>query len=204
MGHLKYEMQKRALISDGGITRPTLIEVIDYEETFAPVERYSSIGSILELSMQMGWKIHQMDVKTSFLNGFIEEEVYIGKPKGFETFDRESHVCKLKQALYGLKQESLAWYTRTKIYLTDLGFAKSEADANLYHIVVEGKLLIILLYVNDLILTSDEQLIRSCKEDLEREFEMKFMRLIHYFLSLEVWKEMENCLSLKESMPMKY
>jgi len=164
------------------------VEGIDYEETFAPVARYSSIRSILSLSSQMGWKIHQMDVKTAFLNGLIEEEVYIEQPEGFETFDRESHVCRLKRALYGLKQASRAWYTRIDNYFTGLGFTKSEADANLYHIVVEGKLLIIVLYVDDLILTGDEQLIRSCKEDLAREFEMKDMGLMHYFLGLEVWQ----------------
>jgi hypothetical protein len=84
----------------------------------------------------MGWKIHQMDVKTTFLNGVIEEEVYIEQPEGFETFNRESHVCRLKRALYGLKQAPRAWYTRIDNYFTRLGFTKSEADANLYHIVV--------------------------------------------------------------------
>ena len=67
-----------------------------------------------------------------------------------------------------------------------MGFTKSEADANLYQIVVDGKLLIIVLYVDDLILTGDEQLTNSCKEDLEREFEMKDMGLLHYFLGLEI------------------
>eukprot|EP00253_Pinus_taeda_P010455 PITA_10455 len=80
------------------------VEGIDYDETFAPVARYSSIILMLTLSAQMGWKIHQMDVKTAFLNGKIEEEVYIEQSKGFETFDRESHVCRLKKALYELKQ----------------------------------------------------------------------------------------------------
>jgi len=69
-----------------------------------------------------------------------------------------------------------------------LGFTKSEADTNLYRIVVDGKLLIIFLYVDDLILKGDEQLILSCKEDLIMEFEMKYMGLMHYFLELEVWK----------------
>lgn len=69
------------------------VEWIDYDDTFAPVARYSLIRSILALSVQMGWKIHQMDVKTTFLNGMIEEEVYIEKPEFFETFDCESHVC---------------------------------------------------------------------------------------------------------------
>lgn len=72
-------------------------------------------------------------------------------------------------------------------YFTELGFAKSEADANLYHIVVKGKLLIIILYVDDLILTGNDQLIVSCKENLLREFEMKDMGLMHYFLGMEVW-----------------
>jgi hypothetical protein len=132
------------------------IEGIDYGDTFAPVARYSSIRSILALLAQMGWRIHQMDVKTAFLNGIIEEEVYIEHPEGFETFDRESHVCRLKRALYGLKQAPRAWYTRIDNYFTRLGFTKSEADANLYQIMVEGKLLIIVLYVNDLILTDQE------------------------------------------------
>ena len=102
-----------------------------------------------------------MDVKTTFLNGVIEEEVYIEQSQGFETFDREFHVCKLKRELYGLKKSPHTWYIRIDSYLTSLGFTKSEANANLYHIVVEGKLLIIVLYVNELILTGDEELIKS-------------------------------------------
>jgi len=137
----------------------------------------------------MGWKIHQMDVKTVFLNGKIKEEVYIYHSEGFETFDRESHVCRLKRALYKLKQAPCAWYTRIDNYFTRLGFTKSEADANLYHIMVEGKQLLIVLYVDDLILIGDDQLIMSCKEDLVREFEMKDMGLMHYFLGMEVWQK---------------
>jgi len=134
----------------------------------------------------MDWKIHQMDVKTTFLNGMIEEEVYIEQPEGFETFDHKSHVCQLKRALYGLKKAPCVWYTRIDSYFTGLGIMKSEADANLYHIVVEGKILIIVFYVNDIILTGGDQLIMSCKEELEREFEMKDMGLMQYFLVMEV------------------
>jgi hypothetical protein len=108
------------------------IEGIDYGETFSPVTRYSSIRSILSHSAKMGWCIHQMDVKTMFLNGIIEEEVYIEQPEDFDTFDKESHVCRLKRALYGLKQAPRAWYTRIDSYFTGLGFTKSEADANIY------------------------------------------------------------------------
>ena len=116
----------------------------------------------------MGWHIPQMDVKSVFLNGIIEEEVYIEQHEGFEIFSSESHVCRLKRALYGLKQAPRAWYTRIYSYFTGLGFTKSEADANLYQIVVEGKILIFVLYVDDLILTGDEQLMHSCKADLAK------------------------------------
>ena len=68
-------------------------EGIDYEETFAPVARYTSIRTVVSLAAQMGWEIHQMDVKTTFLNGEIEEEVYIEQPEGFETHERKSYVC---------------------------------------------------------------------------------------------------------------
>ena len=86
-----------------------------------------------------------MDVSTAFLNGVIEDEVYIEQLEGFEIFSSESHVCRLKRVLYGLKQAPRAWYTQIDSYFTGLGFSKSEADPNLYQIVVEGKLLIIVL-----------------------------------------------------------
>ena len=95
-------------------------------------------------------------------------------------------MCQLKRALYGMKQAPHAWYTRIDSYFTGLGFTKSEACVNLYHIVVEGKLLIIVLYVDDLILIGDENLIKSYKDDFAREFEMKHMSLMHYFLGMEV------------------
>ena len=78
-------------------------EGIDYEETFAPVAKYSSIWTNISLAAEMGWCFHQMDVKTTFLNGVIEEEVYIEQPEGFDVKNRVMHVCRLHRALYGLK-----------------------------------------------------------------------------------------------------
>lgn len=89
-------------------------------------------------------------------------------------------MCRLRKELYGLKQAPRARSTQIDSYIIG-------SDVNLYHIVVDGKFLILVLYVNDLILTGDEKLIFSCKEDLAREFEMKYMGLMHYFLELEVW-----------------
>ena len=93
------------------------VEGVDYEDTFTPVARYTSIRSIISIVAEMGWKIHQMDVKTAFLNGFIQEEVYIEQPQGFEVHGKESHVCRLKKTLYGLKQAPRAWYSRIDTYL---------------------------------------------------------------------------------------
>jgi hypothetical protein len=114
-------------------------EGIDYEETFAPVARYTSIRTIIALAAKMKWKLHQMDVKTTFLNGVIEEEVYIEQPQGFEVEDKKTHVCRLKKALYGLKQALRAWYVRIDNFLTSLGFTKSKVDSNLYFKVMNDE-----------------------------------------------------------------
>ena len=103
-------------------------EGIDYEETFTPVARYTSIRTIISLAAKMKWKLYQMDVKNAFLNGVIEEQVYIEQPRGFEVEDRETHVCKLKKALYRLKQAHRAWYGRIDSFLVSLGFTKSKVD----------------------------------------------------------------------------
>jgi hypothetical protein len=129
------------------------VEGVDYEETFVPAARYTSIRAVISVAANMVWKIHQMDVKTAFLNGLIEEEVYIQQPLGFEVHGRELHVCRLKKALYGPKQAPRAWYLRIDAYLQQLGFEKSEADPNLYFSVVGEDPLILLLYVDDIFIT---------------------------------------------------
>jgi hypothetical protein len=100
----------------------------------------------------MGWNIHQMDVKTSFLNGKIEKEVYLEQPHGFEIHDRTSHVCRLKNFLYGLKQEPRAWYSIIDSYLHRIVFFKG-AYPNMYILRSKGDILILVLYVADLFLT---------------------------------------------------
>ena len=135
------------------IKQDLLPEVFDYEETFALVARYTSIRAIMALASMMKWDLYQMDVKTTFLNGVIEEEVYIEQPQGFEVEDRFTHVCKLKKALYGLKQAPRAWYGRIDSFLMSMGFSKSKVNPNLYFKVIEDEPVILLLYVDDLFLT---------------------------------------------------
>ena len=98
-----------------------------------------------------------MDVKTAFLKGTIDEEGFIEQPLRFEVKDREACVCKLKKALYGLKQALRAWYARVDAYLLKIGFVKSIVDPNLYIKVVNNELVIILLYVDDLLITDVER-----------------------------------------------
>jgi hypothetical protein len=140
------------------------------------------IRAVISIAAEMGWKIHQMDVKTAFLNGLIEEEVYIEQPQGFEVHGRDSHVGRLKKALYGLKQTPRACYSRIDTYLQQMGFEKSEADPNLYYIMVGEDPLILVLYVGDLFVTGAERLIVGCKESLALEIEMKDIGPMHYFL----------------------
>ena len=128
-----------------------------------------------------------MDVKTYFLNGLLEEEVYVDQPLGFDTHDRQTHVCKLKKYLYSLKQEPRTWYGRIDNFLTSLVFTKSKAYSNLYYKVEEGNLVILLLYVDDLFVTGEDGLIADTKRKLAVEFKMKDLGMMHYFLGMEVW-----------------
>ena len=93
----------------------------------------------------MKWKIHQMDVKTSFLNGVVEEEVHVEKPLSFEIHDRDSHVCTLNKSLYSLKQAPMTWYGIIDSFLSNLGFTKSKEDYNIYYKVEDGNPVMLLL-----------------------------------------------------------
>ena len=127
-------------------------------------------------------------MKTAFLHGAIKEDVYVEQPLGFKVHDRDTHVCRLKKSLYGLKQAPRAWYERVDNYLMKLGFTRSNADLNLYFKVDREKPLILVLYVDDLFLTSVDPLIHQCKRELVAKFEMKDLELMHYFLGLEAWQ----------------
>jgi hypothetical protein len=143
----------------------------------------------MSFATSMGWSLHQMDVNTTFLNGAIEEEVYIEQPQGFEVHSRDTHVCRLKKALYGLKQAPRAWYAIIDNYLIGLGFSKSHANPNIYYNVVNNAPVILLLYVDDLFLKGGESLIIQCMRELASEFDMKDLGLMHHYMGLEVWQK---------------
>ena len=128
-----------------------------------------------------------MDVKTTLLNGVVEEELYVEQPLVFETHDRKTHVCKLEKALYGLKHAPRTWYIRMYSFLMRQGVTKSKVDSNLYFKVEGGIPVILLLYVDDQFFTREDELIVDAKRRLADEFEMKDLGMMHYFLGMEVW-----------------
>jgi hypothetical protein len=128
-----------------------------------------------------------MDVKSAFLNGVLKEEVYVEQPLGYEKKGEEHKVCKLKKALYGLKQAPRAWYSRIDSYLLDNEFDKCEGEPTVYIKEKDGKILIVVLYVDDVIFTgNDDQLIKNFKSVMKEEFEMTDMGFLRYFLGIEV------------------
>jgi hypothetical protein len=128
-----------------------------------------------------------MDVKSSFLNGELEEEVYIEQPEGFQLSENTDYVCKLKKALYGLKQAPIAWYSRLDKYLQQLGFRKGSADNNLDIKVSQGNILLIEVYVDDIIFGSDDdRLSQEFSKDMKNEFEMSLLGDLSFFLGLHI------------------
>eukprot|EP00253_Pinus_taeda_P004078 PITA_04078 len=141
-------------------------EGIDYEETFSPTTKWNTIRLTLALATQM-------DVKSTFLNGDLHEEVYMTQPPGFEIEGQEHKVCKLIKALYGLKQAPRAWYVKMDDYFKKVGFQRSESDDTLY-VRQQGKYLVILvMYVDDLIITCNhDDHIAQVKKELHAGYLM--------------------------------
>jgi hypothetical protein len=182
------ERHKARLVSKGF----SQVEGIDYNETFAPVAKMSSIRLVLSLSASHKWEVHQMDVKSSFLHGDLKEEMYMEQPPGYVHND-SSLVCRLKKSLYGLKKAPRAWYAKMDSFLIATGFSRCRSDPNVYTKKVRTHLIMFVLYVDDLILTgSDSKLLNHVKTNLKKKFEMLDLGFLHYFLGLQVFQTNEG------------
>jgi hypothetical protein len=128
-----------------------------------------------------------MDIKSTFLNGELEEEVYIEQPEGFQLSENTDYVCKLKKALYGLKHASRAWYSKMDKYLQHEGFRKGSAENNLYIKVSQGNILLIEFYVDDIIFgIDDDRLSQKFAKDMQNEFEMSLLQELSFFMVLQI------------------
>ena len=132
---------------------------IDYEETFAPVAKMNTVRIILSLVGHFGWAMHQFNVKNAFLHGSLEEEVYMEIPPSYGAINEGNKVWKLKKALYGLKQSPCAWFGRFTQAMVSLGYRQSQGDHTLFikH-SQNGKLTILLVYVDDMIITGGDEI----------------------------------------------
>jgi len=159
---------------------------IDYEETFAPTSRMTTIRVVVAMAAHYGWFVHQLDIKTAFLNGDLQEEVYVIQPLGFVLTGQEHMVCKLRKALYGLKQAPRAWYAKIDAFLTSQGFTNSPTESTLYIKSDGGDILVIILYVDDMLLTgTDADQISAFKSELRSTFEMSDMGMLHHYLGIQ-------------------
>jgi len=158
---------------------------VDFSETFAPVSRLDTIRMLLALSVHKGWKVYHLDVKFAFLNGYLQEEIFIEQPEGFQVKGQEEKVYKLKKALYGLKQAPRAWYSRIDDHFQNLGFIKSPTEATLYVKLTDAKLIIVSVYVDDLLVTgNDEKFVKEFKAEMLQVFEMTDLGLMTFFLGM--------------------
>ncbi|GJW55084.1 retrovirus-related pol polyprotein from transposon TNT 1-94 [Tanacetum coccineum] len=174
-------------------------EGIDYDETYASVARLESIRILLAYACALDFKLFQMDVKSAFLNGFINEEVYVAQPPGFIDFEKLDHVYKLKKALYGLKQAPKAWYDRLKAFLIKHEYKMGMVDNTLFTKKKSSNLIIVQIYVDDIIFGSTcQDMCDEFAKIMHDEFEMSMMGELNFFLGLQI-KQMEDGIFFNQS-----
>jgi hypothetical protein len=172
---------------------------IDFDEVFAPVARMEAVRLLLALAAQEGWEVHHMDVKSAFLNGELQEEVYVEQPLGFTRPGHEHKVLKLSKALYGLHQAPRAWNQKLDEKLGVLGFVRCESDHAIYCRGIRSERLVVGVYVDDLVITgSSSSSIKKFKGQMAKIFRMSDLGLLSYYLGIEV-KQDSKGITLSQS-----
>jgi len=166
---------------------------IDYEETYSPVAKMTTVRAIIAMITIKGWSLHQMDVNNVFFHRDSQEEVYMEQPPGYVDQTHPNLVCRLKKALYGLKQAPRAWSDKISQYFVTSGFQTSVVDFSLYVKKTDYGIIVIVIYVDDLIITGDNDAdIFDLKKLLKQKFEMKDSRKLRYFLGIEVIQSLKG------------
>lgn len=163
------------------------VEGLDFGETFAPVARLESVRLLLAVACHLRFKLYQMDVKSAFLNGVLQEEVYVEQPLGFKDPHNPEHVYRLKKALYGLKQAPRAWYERLSGHLLAKGYTRGAVDKTMFVKKINNDVMIAQVYVDDIVFGStSEELVQEFTDVMKKEFEMSMCGELTYFLGLQV------------------
>ncbi|KAK1670359.1 hypothetical protein QYE76_058518, partial [Lolium multiflorum] len=166
------------------------IQGVDYDETFSPVAKLKSVRILLAIAAFFDYEIWQMDVKTAFLNGDIEEELYMVQPKGFVDPKNADKVCKLQRSIYGLKQASRSWNRRFDKVIKDFGFIQCHGEACIYKKVSGSSVAFLILYVDDILLIgNDIELLSSVKGYLNKCFSMKDLGEAAYILGIKIYRD---------------
>jgi hypothetical protein len=163
----------------------TQVEGLDFRETNSLVARLEAIRILLAYACAHNIKLYQIDVKSAFLNGYINEEVCVEQPPGSEDYKKSNHVYKLKKTLYGLKQTPRAWYERLRDFLLPKGFIMGKVDTTLFTKKIGKDLFVLQIYVDDIIFGSTNQ--DYCDEFgkiMANEFEISMIGELSYFLGL--------------------
>jgi len=128
---------------------------LDYVETFSLVAKITTVRVLIALAACKSWKLWKMDVKNTFLHGKLDKDIHMDQPRGIESKIHPEYVCKLKKALYGLKQAPRVWYEKIGEFFVHSGFKVAPSDSSLFMKIEDGRLAIVLVYVDDLIITGD-------------------------------------------------
>jgi len=162
-------------------------EGVDFDETFAPVARLEAIRIFLAFAAHHEFKVYQMDVKSAFLNGELEEVVYVYQPPGFINEEKPHWVYRLNKALYGLRQAPRAWYDTLTKHLLNNGFKRGTIDNTLFILHDKSDILLVQIYVDDIVFGStNEKMCKHFSEIMSSEYEMSMMGELTYFLGLQV------------------
>ncbi|KAJ9564972.1 hypothetical protein OSB04_000938 [Centaurea solstitialis] len=162
-------------------------EGIDHDETFAPVARLEAIRLFLAFAAHMNFKVYQMDIKNAFLNGKLNEEVYVAQPPGFVDPKFPDHVYKLNKALYGLKQAPRAWYDTLSTFLLSKGFVRGKIDSTLFLKKYPKHILLVQIYVDDIIFGStNPKLCEKFELLMKSEYKMSMTGELTFFLGLQI------------------
>ncbi|CAN0846213.1 Retrovirus-related Pol polyprotein from transposon TNT 1-94 [Linum grandiflorum] len=167
---------------------------VDFEEIFSPVVKMSSIRVVLGLAANLDLEVEQLDVKTAFLHGDLEEEIYMDQPEGFEVKGKENLVCRLRKSLYGLKQAPRQWYKKFDSFMVNHGYARTTSDHCVFvKYFAENDFIILLLYVDDMLVVGrNVGEIARLKEELSKSFAMKDLGPAKQILGMKISRDRRN------------